>query len=214
MAAIDFTTRSGLLAAMADWLNRQDLTDQLPGFVQLFEAEANRELRVRDMQKRLDGTVSGELLDVPADFLEPYSLELAAGTGGYGPELEFISEGEAKKRRAEDRYWSTTGTPRAYTIFGSKFELLPPADTATPYKLKYLAKVPALTTTNTSNWLLLKSPDLYLYGSLLHAAPYLKNDERLDTWAGLRQQIMDKMQIESDRATKPQAKLNAKPRGF
>jgi hypothetical protein len=211
---LDFTNRDGLLAAMADWLNRQDLTDQLPGFVQLFEAEANRELRVRDMQTTFDGTTSGDTISVPADFLEPYSLRLAAGTGGYGPELEFISEGEANKRLAENAYWSTTGTPAAYTIFGSSFELLPPPDANTPYRLKYLAKVPALTTTATSNWLLLKAPDLYLYGSLLHAAPYLKNDERLATWAGLRQQIMDKMQIESDRATKPQSKLNAKPRSF
>ena len=36
---------------------------------------------------------------------------------------------------------------------------------------------------NAANWLLTMAPDLYLYGALMEAAPYLKEDGRIQTWA-------------------------------
>jgi hypothetical protein len=49
----------------------------------------------------------------------------------------------------------------------------------------YRQNVPALAS-NSTNWLLLAAPDIYLYGALLEAAPYLQNDDRIQTWgAGL-----------------------------
>jgi hypothetical protein len=210
VAAIDLTTYTGLKDAVAQWLNRRDLTDQIPGFIAMAHAKFNRELRVRDMQTRAEATTSGEYIAVPADFLAPYSLELSVSPGLYGEPLEFVSEEEAKRRRAE----GNTTQFRWYTIFGGEFELIGAPATDVDFKLKYYAKIPALSASNETNWLLTKSPDLYLYGACLEAAPYLKNDERLATWATMRQQVIDAMHIESERALKPQSKLVANRRGF
>jgi hypothetical protein len=59
-----------------------------------------------------------------------------------------------------------------------------------------------------------KSPDLYLYSSLLEATPYLKNDERVQIWAAARQQVMDAMNIESERSMRQTTQLAARRRGF
>ena len=80
--------------------------------------------------------------------------------------------------------------------------------------LTYYAKIPALSDTITTNWLLTKSPDLYLYSALLEATPYLKNDERLQVWATARQQVMDAMRMESERSMRQTVQLTARRRGY
>lgn len=209
MAELTLDTYADLKAAIALWLNRRDLTDQIPAFITMAHAKFNRELRVRDMQTRAEATTSGEYITVPSDFLAPYSLELAVVPGVWGEPIEFISEDQAKQRRAE-----RANQFRWYSIFGNSFELIGAQPTNVNFKLKYYAAIPKLSASVTTNWLLTKSPDLYLYGAVLEAAPYLKNDERLSTWATMRQQVIDMMNLESERALKPQAKLVATRRGF
>jgi hypothetical protein len=46
----------------------------------------------------------------------------------------------------------------------------------------YRKNIPALTASNTTNWLLDLAPDLYLYGVLMESAPYIKEDDRLQIW--------------------------------
>ena len=58
--------------------------------------------------------------------------------------------------------------------------------------------MPAIT--DDSCWLLTTAPDLYLYGTLMEAAPYLDDDQRIQTWGSLYEQGMNALQIESDRA--------------
>lgn len=200
MAEISFDDYDGLKAALALYLNRRDLTDQIPGFIRLAHAKFNRELRVRDMQVRSEASSDDEYVALPSDFLEMHSLEIDAG-GVWSPPLKYISEQEAIERRAS---LDTAGT-RFYTIYGSELELVSAPTTSIDYRLKYYAKIPVLSATNTTNWLLTKSPDIYLYGSLLEAVPYLKNDERVPLWTAARQKVIDDMHAESERALRPQA---------
>ena len=62
---------------------------------------------------------------------------------------------------------------------------MPTPDGAYSAILMYYAKIPTLSDSNETNWLLTHHPDIYLYGALLHSAPYLKEDERAQTWAAL-----------------------------
>ena len=57
--------------------------------------------------------------------------------------------------------------------------------------MQYYARVPALTDVETFNWILTEYPDIYLYGSLVHAAPYLADDQRITVWAALYQSAVD-----------------------
>jgi hypothetical protein len=81
-------------------------------------------------------------------------------------------------------------------------------------ELLYYAKIPALSDSNTSNWLLEESPDLYLYAALIQSAPYLKEDDRINVWAGLYQRLFDDMMLADERARIGSSKLKSRFRTF
>jgi hypothetical protein len=203
-------TYADLQSAAADWINRADLTAVIPTFITLAEAKFNRELRLRDMIVRAEATTSNEFVAVPADFLENYSLELNMADIGPQQSLAFIGPLEAKVLKAN----KITGLVRYYTIIDGAFELLPAPTTDTDVILTYYQKIPALSDTATTNWLLTKSPDLYLYSTLLEAAPYLRDDDRMQMWGQARGQVLAAMLMESERAMRPTTQLVARRRGF
>jgi len=81
-------------------------------------------------------------------------------------------------------------------------------------ELLYYAKVPALSDSNTTNWLLTEAPDIYLYGSLLPSAPYLDEDERATTWAQFYAAAIQQLNQASDQARYSGSGLRLKVRGL
>lgn len=203
------STYSEIKSTVADYLNRADLTAVLPSFVTLAEAKFNRELRTRDMLTRVQATSDDEYVSLPTDFLQHYSLELDAASAQ--PSMAYIGPQEAKVLKAQNRTASTT---YYYTVIDGAFEIIPAPGSDLDLRMVYYAKIPALSDSNTTNWLLTKSPDLYLYSALLEAAPYLKDDDRVQLWAAARQQVMDAMNLESERAMRSTIQLTARRRGF
>jgi hypothetical protein len=64
----------------------------------------------------------------------------------------------------------------------------------------YYGKPTALSDSNATNWLLTYYPDAYLYGSLMHSAPYLADDGRIQIWAALLQSAIDGINQDSEEA--------------
>ena len=203
------STYSEIKSTIADYLNRADLTAVLPSFVTLAEAKFNRELRTRDMLVQAQETSSNQYVSLPTDFLQHYSLALDAASAQ--PPMDYIGPQEAKVLKAQNRTASTT---YYYTVIDGAFEIIPAPGSDLDLRMVYYAKIPALSDSNTTNWLLTKSPDLYLYSALLEAAPYLKDDDRVQLWAAARQQVMDAMNLESERAMRSSIQLTARRRGF
>jgi len=203
------STYSEIKSTVADYLNRADLTAVLPSFVTLAEAKFNRELRTRDMLTRVQTTSDDEYVSLPTDFLQHYSLELDAASAQ--PPMDYIGPQEAKVLKAQNRTASTT---YYYTVIDGAFEIIPAPGSDLDLRMVYYAKIPALSDSNTTNWLLTKSPDLYLYSALLEASPYLKDDDRVQLWAAARQQVMDAMNLESERAMRSTIQLTARRRAF
>jgi len=203
------STYSEIKSTVADYLNRADLTAVLPSFVTLAEAKFNRELRTRDMLTRAQTTSDDEYVSLPTDFLQHYSLELDAASAQ--PPMDYIGPQEAKVLKAQNRTASTT---YYYTVIDGAFEIIPAPGSDLDLRMVYYAKIPALSDSNTTNWLLTKSPDLYLYSALLEASPYLKDDDRVQLWAAARQQVMDAMNLESERAMRSTIQLTARRRAF
>ena len=54
-----------------------------------------------------------------------------------------------------------------------------------------IADLPRLSNDVPTNWLLEMQPDIYLYGSLCQAAPYLGDDARIATWSALYKRSVD-----------------------
>jgi hypothetical protein len=92
------------------------------------------------------------------------------------------------------------GPPTNYAITAGQIELLPTPDETYSASLVYYSRIPALSVSNTTNWLLTEAPDTYLYGSLVHAAPYLKDDQRLVVWESLFKLSLDTLNSSSEDA--------------
>jgi hypothetical protein len=175
---VALSTYDDLKAEIAGWLRRSDLTAEIPSFIALAEAQMNRRLRVRPMTARLAQSWSAEYVDLPDDFLSERLVKL---TSGGVTVLRYLSPEEMDARvRAP-----SSGRPRFYALYGEEMRLHPSPDQAYAAELVYLQALPALSETNQSNWLLAGHPDAYLYGALTQSAPYLRADERLQTWTAL-----------------------------
>ena len=202
------TTYAELKSTIADWLNRDDLDAAISSFISLAEAQFNRSLRHRKMVTRSDATVDTPYFAVPADWLENIRFQL--NTDPITPLLYVTPEQAAE----EQLKYNVANQPLMFTMVGQQFQVIPAPNTSYDAELLYYAKIPALSNSNTSNWLLAESPDIYLYGALVQSAPYLKEDERLSTWAGLYQRFVDDMMLADERARIGSSKLKARIRTF
>jgi hypothetical protein len=183
------TNYATLQAALAGWLARADLTDRIQEFIQLAEARFNRDLRVSEMQTTLQGTVSSGQIQLPADCRRVQSVRVAIGS--YYQEIEPLPA-----EYLADTV-PTMGFPFGYVHVDGILNLVGGTGSQA-FKVTYFQRIPALDSTNTTNWLLTREPGLYLYGSLIEASPYLKDDERTLVWAQQYQSILSGMQGEDD----------------
>jgi hypothetical protein len=189
-------TFSGLKTTIADYLNRDDLTSIIPSFISIAEAKFNRKLRVRQMVKRATATLDTAFFAFPSDFLQAKEFQLNTNPITY---LEFITEKQGDLLRQDS--FIAAGQPKYYTIVGTQLEVIATPDSSYTGELTYYGKIPALSDSNTSNWLLAYAPDLYLYGALVEATPYLKDDERLATWSTLYTNSLGDIEVADQRAS-------------
>lgn len=183
-----FDTYANLQTEIADFLNRTDLTSAIPGWIELAEAQLNRRLRVREMSGRSTATVSTEFIALPTDFRGPRTMHLTTNPTTV---LTYVSPEDMMT--LESGALTGTGKPSHYTVIGDEFQILKAPDTSYGLELTYWVNIPALSATNTSNWLLDAHPDAYLYGALLQSAPYLGVDDRVGTWGQYFRTIIDDM---------------------
>lgn len=202
------TTYAELKTAIGDWLNRDDLDSVIPNFISLAEAQFNRSIRHRKMVTRSDATLDTPYFAVPSDWLQTIRFQL--NTNPVTP-LLFVTPEQALE---ESMVYSAGRQPLFYTTIGQQFQVVPTPDTSYGAELLYYAKIPALSDSATTNWLLTESPDLYLYGALIQSAPYLKEDERINVWAGLYQRLFDDMMLADERARIGSSKLKTRIRTF
>lgn len=201
------STFAELKTNIADFLNRDDLTSAIPTFIALAEAQINRDLRHWKMKARTTFTIDQEYEDLPSDWLETVSFN----AGNKYPLKLASRETIADKRMSSE---DTAGTPQYYAHVADKFEFYPTPDDTYTGDLLYYQRVPALSDSNTSNWLLTDSPDIYLYGSLIHTAPYLQEDGRAATWAQLYGAAVQKLNLSSDTGVMSGSGLVMKNRGL
>jgi hypothetical protein len=202
------TTYSELKTAVADWLNRSDLTAAIPNFIALAEAQMNRQIRHRKMVTRADATLDTPYFAVPSDWLENIRFQLNTN-----PVTPLVYQTPEQITETSQVY-SAANQPMFYTMVGQQFQVVPAPSGSFDSELLYYAKIPALSDTNTTNWLLTEAPDVYLYATLTQTAPYLKEDERINTWAGLYQTLVNDMKVADERARIGSSKLTPRIRTF
>ena len=187
------STFTELKDAVADWLDRSDLTTRIPDFITLAEARLNRDLRIRPMEVRstMETTSGQRYFNLPGGYLQMRNIQL--NTNPIMP-LEYITPEMLDRLYGSD----TTGKPKAYTLIGDEIQLAPIPDSDYTVEMAFYEKFTALgdgtSGTVTSNWLTTNAPDVLLYGALLEAEPFIKNDERIGLWLNAYNGAIKKIQ--------------------
>lgn len=163
-----------LKARVAEWLHRSDLSDKIPDFIALAEARINRLARVRTMENEvpLTMTVGSRFVALPGGFNVPRGVWLDRSQPPLTPALPESLPASV-----------TTGQPQFWAIDGANLALDRPADQPYPLTLRYSGGF-ILSDGIKNNTLLTNYPDLYLYGSLMESAPYIRDTELITMWQG------------------------------
>lgn len=188
-----FNTYSALKTSIANYLGRTDLTTQIPDFITLAETRLQRELRTRPMLKSATATMTGgdNTVGLPTDFLEMRDLYIQ---GNPRNPVSYMSPSAfTRNARAED-----SGKCINYTILGAEMAFAPKPDSAYVLDMLYYSKPDVLSDTNSSNVFLVNYPDALLYGALAQAEPFLMNDARIATWAGLYDSAIELIKTSDD----------------
>ena len=157
-----FDSYANLQLTIAVWLMRDDLTSNIPDFITLCEARCNRRLRVREMEVSATLTPVNNVCTLPSDFLEARSVRASSDPVSVLTPLSLDMAADS---------FNTAGYPFHYTIQGNSLATRAPSTLGVT--LDYYGKIPALSNSNTTNWLLAKAPEISLYGSLLKSAPFM-----------------------------------------
>jgi hypothetical protein len=170
---MSLSSYSDLKTAVGDWLARSGssaLQARVGDWIALCEAELQRLLRTREMEFRYTASLSSQYLALPDDFGGFKRVKLTSTS----PEVilsPLDQQGLNYLWRATD-----TGKPKNYAIIGSEMQFGPTPDGTYTVEAIYHKKFAALTTTST-NWILDDHPDVYLYGVLKHAIPFMNEDD-------------------------------------
>ena len=188
------TSYSSLKTAVQTWNPHSDIPAVVDDLLDLAEARLSRELRCSRMVTTQTGTIStgGATLALPTDLLEVVEMRVGGGTTERTLERRPLVDFQA-------RYLShTSGTTEAFAIDGDTFRFGPATASDLAYTLRYYQRLPALSTTVTTNWLLDEAPDLYLFACLCEAERFLRNPEGVAYMEAQYQQARDAI-IGSDR---------------
>lgn len=191
MSLADYTA---LKASIADWIHRADVSatsGQVDDFIDMAEAEFNAKLRVRSMESQTDIAMSGGYLSHPSDWLGWKRLSVLVASVPQDTEpasneyLDVVGPG-------------TTGQPFYYAVRGSRTYF----NRTTNYTVRanYHASITPLSASATTNWLLTKYPQAYLYGTLLQATAYIGDDPRIGLWKQAYDEAMQRVLDDSVKA--------------
>jgi hypothetical protein len=201
---MSISTFAEVKTAIANWLARSDLTSRISEFVALAESRIaygadddgvlfpSEAIRIRAMEVDADITINARTATLPTGYLEGRRFYIDAD-----PIIKLDYQAPAD-------FWTaavtTSGKPSKYTVEGENLVFGPLVpDSTYAGKLLYYKKFTALSADADTNWLIANAPQIYVYGALLEAAPFIRNDSRLPMWHGLYKSIANGLNRANDR---------------
>lgn len=163
---MSITNYTNLQTAIASWHHR-DVT-QIPDFIALAETRINTllESRLGETDATLTATIASRYIAIPVGFSAVLGLWLTT----YDPRREIRYRLPEELPVTDD----SSGQPYYYTIDGSNIAFERPADIAYTYTLRYQAAYDIAST--STNDILTNYPDVYLFGSLVEACLFARDD--------------------------------------
>lgn len=184
------STYAELKTAVANWLNRSDLTTYIPDLIMLGEGRIYRDLRIRTMESSINSAIASGVVAIPSDYVE---LKYAYVDGS---PVQYLSRMNAQSLIEKYPTRSSDGKPTKIATDSGNFIFGPYPDSAYTIKGTYYKRLTALSDSNTTNWFTTNAPGILLFAALSEAEPFLKNDERTALWQAKYEQ--EKLGIEQE----------------
>lgn len=171
MAINDF---SSLKTAVANWLHRSDLTDRIPDFISLAESRINRLIPTRgtEVETTLTATSGSAFINLPADFNTPVALWLEAWT----PRKLLVLVHPINLP-----YMPISSYPTYWMLLQNQIKFDRLANDNFNLTFRYIV-LSNLSNAAPTNYILTNYPDLYLYATLIEAAPFIRDNETTQMW--------------------------------
>ena len=181
---------------VAEYLNRTDLTSQMYMFIDLTESDINKVIKHQDLIKRANAVAETQYTQLPSDWSRVINVEL--NTSDHTTLLQQSTESLDLKRTSID---NVSGRPEYFAITDNAIELCPTPDTNYELQLTYYANIQELSSTNTTNVVSDKFPDVYIYGCCKHASVFLMEDERVGMFQTLFDKALEEVRLQQERAS-------------
>lgn len=196
MATASVMTYTSLVENIQSYLERDDTAtvDKIPLFIMLAEQIIASQIKFLGnlTVNTSTMTASTSIIDKPARWHKTVSMNITVA-GERQPVL-------LRKYEYLREYWpnaTSTGTPVFYSDYDYTHWLVAPTpDAAYTFEVLYYERIQPLDSSNQTNWFTIYAPQALLYGSLLQAMPFLKNDERMTMWKANYDQIMQTLMAE------------------
>lgn len=179
-----------LQTAVSNWLHRSDLGSVLPDLILLGEKRIFREIRIRDMETAINSTISSGVIAVPSDYLD---LKFAYIDGNPTQQLQRAT---ASQVYTNYPVRASGAKPRLIAREGANFIFGPYPDADYTVKGIYYAEPTSIQ--STANAVFTANPDLYLYASLVEAAKYINDEQRLALWDSFYQEAKNLVNMQEN----------------
>lgn len=183
---------SDLQASVTNWAARSDslTVAEVPNFISFATDSFNHgipertiaPIRTREMLTTGDVTPVDGVATLPADFLQISGVTSLNSTRRA---LSFVSTGYTDTRYAD----RVGGLPNSFSIIGNSLSTYPIS--STDLELVYYKKIPQLSNSEPTNWLLEKLPALYLHASLYQLAMFTKDNDLMQRSAAMMIAMID-----------------------
>jgi len=160
------TSYSALKTEITNWTHRSDLTSHIDTFIDMAEAKMNRTLRMSEMEDSTAIAYSGSDISLPDGFLEMREIHVSSSPD---TTLEFV----APFKLSQLKQSGAGGIHVYYTIRDDAIELYPTGSCTV--EMVFYKEITPLDDTNTSNFVLADSPDLYFHGCMHNAYMYMRD---------------------------------------
>jgi hypothetical protein len=187
-----YATLQSAVAGTIHRPNDTNITANVPLFIQLCEADLNDRLLLREMEsdEPLTLTLNQNYVALPAGFISPIAFWLVVDS----------QRVPLKPLLPQQLPYDTSATQPAYwAIDGANIRFDCPAGSAYSAFLRCI-KTDNLSASNTSNALLLKRPDVYLFGTLKQAALFAKDDNDAQKWGAMYEQAIRGLKAAENRS--------------
>jgi hypothetical protein len=190
-------TYNSLFDDISSYLERTDTAtlNKIPTFIMLAEQTLASEIKfLGNLTVNESTMVSGDpIITKPARWRKTVSMRVSVN-GERRP--IFLRTYEYLRQ-----YWpdeSQEDVPKYYADYDySHWLIAPTPDEAYSFEVMYYEEVQPLDATNQVNWFTQYAPQAMLYGSLLQAMPFLKNDERMPLWRAEYDKIVAQLKTEN-----------------